>query len=118
MMDVLIVEDEQIPALECQEILKDNGYDVVGTHASFEDARSDVDDADVVLMDIRLNGKLSGIEAARELKDRDITVIYVTAHSDTDTLHRAQETYPAGYIVKPYTEEELLTAIETAESSP
>lgn len=116
-MNILIFEDEQISAMECKEILEENGHDVLGVHASFGQGQDQLDEADLVLMDIRLDGEVDGIEAGRRLNDQDVPVIYVTAHSDSSTLSEAQSTYPAGYIVKPYTEDELLTAIETASLS-
>ena len=66
-------------------------------------------------MDISLNGVGEGIEAAREIRDRfDVPVVYLTAHSDSETLEQAKLTEPFGYILKPYQDRELLVAIETA----
>jgi CheY-like chemotaxis protein len=69
----------------------------------------------LVLMDIRLKGAMDGIEAAEEIRDRfGIPVVYLTALADEDTLQRAKATEPYGYILKPFEERELYTAIEMA----
>ena len=69
----------------------------------------------VVLMDIRLHGPMDGIEAAEAVRRRyDVPVIYLTAHSDPATLERAKISEPFGYILKPFEERELATAIEMA----
>ncbi|HTP65888.1 MAG TPA: PAS domain-containing protein, partial [Geobacteraceae bacterium] len=114
---VLIVEDEAIVAADLAGKLGLLGYEVVGTAASGKDA---VDLAcslkpEVVLMDIRLQGPMDGIEAAEEIGSRfDVPLIYLTAHSDTATLDRAKLSGPFGYILKPFEERELSTTIEMA----
>ncbi|MEW6494790.1 MAG: ATP-binding protein [Cyanobacteriota bacterium] len=70
---------------------------------------------DLVLMYIRLQGNMDGIEAAQQIWDNfSIPVIYVTGHSDKSTLERAKVTAPFGYILKPVKEQELQVSIETA----
>ncbi len=70
---------------------------------------------DLVLMDIVLRGSMDGVETAQQVHDRfDIPVIYLTAHADDDTLERAKITHPFGYLVKPFDERELHTAVELA----
>ena len=72
-------------------------------------------EADLVLMDIRIEGNVDGIEAARLIRERlDIPVIYLTAYADDDTLRRASVTEPYGYLLKPFEELQLRTAIEMA----
>jgi CheY-like chemotaxis protein len=66
-------------------------------------------------MDIMLKGEMDGIEAAREIKNRlRIPVLYLTAYTDDETLERAKTTEPAGYISKPFKEEDLHSNIEMA----
>jgi signal transduction histidine kinase len=66
-------------------------------------------------MDIRLPGAIDGIQAASSVRaERDIPVIYLTAHSDDETLRRAMQTEPVGYLVKPFTPSQLRCAIEIA----
>ena len=114
---VFIVEDEKIVANDIADTLRSLGYRIAGTAMSGETAVEKIPGAqpDVVLMDIRLAGKMDGVEAAGELqKTSDIPVIYLTAYADKDLLERAKLTEPYGYLVKPYDEHDLQTAIEIA----
>jgi CheY-like chemotaxis protein len=111
---ILIVEDESITAMDITDTLKSWGWDVVGTAATGVDA---IEQAlsfrpDVVLMDIQLKGIMDGISTAQRIQTRlDIPVIYMTAHSDDDTVKRAHYSGAYGYIVKPIKPEELREAI-------
>lgn len=114
---VLVVEDERIVARDLAETLATLGYlvvDVVATgEAAIESAR--IHRPCAILMDIRLGGVLDGIEAAARVHaERDVPVIYLTAHADDDTLRRATKTAPLGYLVKPFRSAELRCAIEIA----
>jgi PAS domain S-box-containing protein len=116
-IQILVVEDERIIALNLQESLLSLGYTVVAIVASGEQAIEKTMQLrpDLVLMDIRLKGDIDGIEAARQIWERfSIPVIYVTGHSDRSTLERAKITAPFGYILKPLKEQELSVTIETA----
>lgn len=114
---ILIVEDEQIVALDIQQRLQSLGYIVVGRVATGQDA---IDKAletspNLVLMDIRLKGELDGVEAAEQIRSRyDIPIIYLTAYADDATLQRAKLTTPFGYLVKPFEDRELQITIEMA----
>jgi len=116
-INILVVEDESIVAKDIQNSLKRLGYSVPAVVASGEDA---IDAAgehhpDLVLMDIMLQGDISGIEAATQIKSRyDIPVIYLTAYADESTLAKAKVTEPYGYIIKPFKEIDLHTSIEMA----
>ena len=114
---ILIVEDEAIIAMELRETLEHLGYAVVGNELRGEDAVHAAGKLrpDVVLMDIHLKGKMDGIEAADRIARRyDIPVIYITAHSDQETLSRAIRSQPYGYIIKPFNERDLYSNIEMA----
>ncbi len=114
---ILIVEDENIVALDIQKRLNNLGYKIVGILASGEQAVQKVKDykPDLVLMDIMLKGKLDGIEAAHEIKKiLNIPIIYLTAYSDEKTIKRAKITGPFGYISKPFGEHDLHAAVEMA----
>ena len=116
-MDVLVVEDEALVAEELQERLTRLGYRVVGVHDTAERAlvATDALQPDLVLMDIRLKGRMDGIEAASHIyQQHQIPVIYLTAHSDQSTRQRAMATAPFGYVLKPFQERDLLVAIEVA----
>ena len=115
--DILIVEDENIVALDMRMRLEAMGYRVVDV---VDSGRSAVERAaallpDLVLMDIKLKGDQDGIEAAAHLRERsEVPVIFVTAFTDERTLERAKRSSPYGYVVKPFHERELRIAIELA----
>ncbi len=114
---LLIVEDEEIVAFDIEDILKSLGYEVSAIVASGEEAIAfcTTIKPDLVLMDIMLKGDMDGTQAAEEIKKNfNIPVIYLTAYGDTKTLDRAKTTEPFGYLVKPFEERELHTAIEIA----
>jgi signal transduction histidine kinase len=114
---VLIVEDEAIVAADLANKLEHLGYRVTGSVPSGADAIAIAgkERPDIVLMDIRLRGPLDGIETAERLRHAHaIPVVYVTAHSDPDTLTKALGTDPFGYILKPFIDRELKTQIEIA----
>ncbi len=101
---VLIVEDEAIIALDIESQLIEIGFTVTGTARSAEEAFQliEANKPDLVLMDIRIDGKMDGIAAAGIIRKRfNLPVIYLTAHADEATLERAEATEPFGYIVKP-----------------
>jgi signal transduction histidine kinase len=101
---VLIVEDEVILALDMRQHLTRVGFDVIGTARSAAEAFQLIEQRtpDVVLMDIRIDGELDGVQAAAIIRSRySLPVIYLTAHADEATLERAEATEPFGYIVKP-----------------
>ena len=115
--NVLVVEDEGIVSKDIQHSLKKLGYNVIGSSSTGEKAIELALELkpDIVLMDIMLKGKLTGIEAAEEIKEAiNIPVIYLTAYADEGTLAKAKVTEPYGYIIKPFKEIDLHTSIEMA----
>jgi CheY-like chemotaxis protein len=114
---LLIVEDEGIVALNIQRRLEGLGYNVVANVASGEEVIAVVEETrpELVLMDIKLEGKVDGIEAAAQIRDRfQIPVVYLTAYTNEETLNRAKLTEPYGYILKPFEARDLATTIEVA----
>lgn len=114
---ILIVEDDTIIAMELMERLKELGYEVAGIVSSGIEAINTVKSTqpNLVLMDIRLSGKMDGIEAAERIREKlDIPVIFLTAYADEETLSRAKKTEPFGYILKPFDARMLHTNIEMA----
>lgn len=112
---IMIVEDEAVVAMEIEQRLKGLGYSVAGAFAYGEQAVEKVRklNPDVVLMDIKLAGKLDGVQAAMRIRKLcDIPVVYLTAHSDEKTLQSALGAIPLGYVVKPFSEGELHAAIQ------
>ncbi|HNX49253.1 MAG TPA: sigma 54-interacting transcriptional regulator [Thermoanaerobaculaceae bacterium] len=114
---ILIAEDEGIVARDIESRLELLGYEPVGWVVSGEEAIRAAEELrpDLVLMDIRLQGMVDGIDAARELKRRlDLPVVFLTAHADTSTLHRVREAQPLGYLLKPFQDKDLEIAIALA----
>jgi two-component system cell cycle sensor histidine kinase/response regulator CckA len=114
---VFIVEDEALIAMEVQDRLTSLGYSVCGLASRGEQALDFITEKppDVVLMDVRLAGSLSGIETAELLRQRlDVPVIFLSAYSDAELLRRAGEVLPFGYLVKPFEERELHATIQMA----
>lgn len=115
MARILVVEDERIVARDIEATLQQLGYEVVGTVGTGEAAVDAVDELrpDLVMMDIHLGSGIDGVEAADLIRLRHtIPVIFLTAYTDTATLQRAKITEPYGYIVKPFEDREIHTAIE------
>lgn len=114
---VLIVEDEYILARNLKEGLETFGYKVVDIVDSGETAIEKATELrpNIILMDIRIRGNLDGIQTAEYIWQKlQIPVIYVTGHSDRNTVERATLTFPFGYVLKPIREKELHVAIQTA----
>ncbi len=114
---ILIVEDERIVAKSIQQQLTKLGYCVVGTAATAEAAVQNAEEKhpDLILMDIHLQGQQDGIAAATQIRRQlRLPIIYLTANSDDQTLHRARTTEPFGYLVKPFDTRELHATIEIA----
>ncbi|MFP4376844.1 MAG: PAS domain S-box protein [Spirochaetales bacterium] len=114
---VFVTEDEPVIAASIERRLEQLGYIVAGVAASGEAAvRQVVQTApDVVLMDIRLEGSMDGIEAASAIRKKmQVPVVFLTAYADETTIQRARSEQPFGYIVKPFTDRELAGAIEVA----
>ena len=113
---ILIVEDEAITAMELEETLKKRGYDVVGTAANGGTAIRIAKEKwpDLILMDIRIEGKIDGIETANQIGlSHDIPIIFLTAYSDDVTLARAIKTKSHSFMLKPFNEKELYSNIES-----
>jgi two-component system cell cycle response regulator len=111
------VEDEAIVARDIVNTLALLGYSVAAVAASAEAAIESATTLhpDLVLMDIRLQGPVDGVKAAREITDRlGLPVVFLTAHADEQTLRRAKITQPLGYILKPFDDRDLQVAIEMA----
>jgi PAS domain S-box-containing protein len=114
---ILVVEDDRVVARDLQQQLTRIGHSVVAVTARGEDAvRLALETKpELALMDIRLEGSIDGIEAARQLGERcRVPVIYLTAYADDQTLARAALTEPFGYLLKPFDDTQLRTAVEIA----
>jgi PAS domain S-box-containing protein len=114
---VIIADDERIVAADLRKRVMALGYTVLAVVGSGEDAVREAlqHRPDLVLLDIGMEGAYDGIAAAAIIrKEIDIPVIFVTSYSDKETLRRAKEIGPFGYILKPFDERELATTVEMA----
>ncbi len=116
-VNILIVEDEIIIANDIKMSLEKFGYHITDMVRTGEVALEMVKetDPDLVLVDIKLNGKLDGIDITKIIQQEyHIPVIYITAFSNQKTLDKVKLTAPYGYITKPFEDKELFTSIEMA----
>ncbi len=114
---ILVVEDQRAVAGALKMRLRGLGYDVAAIcKDGFEAIEKAIElQPDLILMDIRLGEGMDGIECAQRIRAQfDIPVIYISAHVDQRVLERARATRPAGFINKPFTTKDLLTAIDFA----
>jgi two-component system, cell cycle response regulator len=116
-ISILLVEDEGIVARDLEDTLIRLGYRVSGIASEGTEAIEMARELhpQLVVMDVGLRGEVDGIEAACAIQeDAPVPVIFLTGHSDTETLQRAVSTGPLGYLIKPFQEVDLRCAIEVA----
>lgn len=111
---ILIVEDETIVALDIKSAIQKLGHEVTKSVTNYDEAIESVveNEPNIILMDINLKNSLDGIEASKAIqKIKNIPIIYLTAFSDDETISRAVQTNPVGYLIKPFKREELKSTI-------
>ena len=116
-INILLVEDEPILAMDLADRLEEEGYRVVGIANNGRKALKlyQTNTVDLVLCDIVIKGDWDGIETVHQLlAKRSVPIIYLTAMTDRETLERAKHTYPAAYLNKPFQLASLRNAIELA----
>ena len=116
-LKVLVAEDEAIIRLDIVETLREAGYQVV---AEAGDGEAAVELAgehkpDLIVMDIKMP-KMDGIEAAEKIAPLGIPIVLLTAFSQKELVERASEAGAMAYVVKPFSPNDLLPAIEIARS--
>jgi len=118
MMDsILIFEDEGITSLYLRTLLTDWGYSVLAVLDEAEKAAEfiEADPPDLVLMDVRLKGKMDGIEAACLIHEQfGIPVVFLSAHNDEATRRRIEASRAYGHVIKPFNERDLYVAVKSA----
>jgi CheY-like chemotaxis protein len=113
---ILVVEDENIIALDIQNILEDLGFLIAGIVDTGEESVRLASSTlpDLVIMDIKLKGQMDGIQAAELIyKKLRIPIIYVTAYGDFGTIQKLGNSAAFGFISKPFEEEEIRKSIHT-----
>ncbi|MBK9193566.1 MAG: response regulator [Flavobacteriales bacterium] len=114
---ILILEDEPLIALDLRAHLEELGYEVSGACDNALDAMAEIVERkpDLLLLDINLGDGADGVQLAEKVKAKHrIPFIFVTSHSDKATLERVKPLRPAGFIIKPFDENDLRTQIELA----
>jgi DNA-binding response OmpR family regulator len=106
---ILVIEDEPLTAFDNEVMINNAGYDVVATHDDFEEAVAALnrEKVDLILSDVRLRGKKTGIQLAQEAKRRGVPLLFVTGHPP-DNAHELA----IGCLHKPYTERQLRKALD------
>ncbi|MBC7883118.1 MAG: response regulator, partial [Anaerolineae bacterium] len=114
---ILVVEDEELIYEYLVQVLESSGYTVVGTTDTGEEAieRTLALKPDIVIMDIRLKGSMSGIQAAVAIRENlDVPIVFSTAFSGQQLLDEAKTAMPYGYLLKPYKEREVHAVLQIA----
>ncbi len=114
---ILIVEDELIIAEDMRSMLEDSGYEVCGVTGDPEEAKRLIiaTQPDIILLDITLGIKQLGLELARYIVENHHTpFIFCTSHGDKSTIQSATAMNPYGYLIKPFEQADLYSAIELA----
>lgn len=116
MAKILIVEDQYIEAHNLQLILERAGYHVCTIADSVALALKIIknEQPDMILLDIQLQGNLTGIDLAKTLQEKNIAFIFLSANSDKKTLEQAKATNPNGFLVKPFREKDVLVTLDVA----
>ena len=114
---ILIIEDEEVTALNMRLNLERNGYIVPAVYSSADAALIEIESLkpDLVLIDIRLDGEMDGLELSRIVKERyGVPAVIMTGNSDRLLVERAKQSKPFSYIMKPVEEQELVISVEIA----
>ena len=117
-INILIVEDESIVAMEIENYIKKLDYTVIDTCSNAQDAFEVIkkQEIHIILMDICIKGELDGIDTAKYIKESHphIEIIFLTAHLDDYNVDRAIELNPTAYLSKPFNREELRVFLKIA----
>lgn len=114
---IIIVEDDEITALNLKLSLQKHGYDIIAVCDNAVQAREKIDEfkPNVIIIDISLQESNDGIELAKTIRQHyTIPFIYLTSYSDDDIIAEAIKTEPYGYIVKPFDPSSLHATIQMA----
>ncbi len=114
---VLIVEDDESSAYLLKRHLVKAGYEVIGPAVTGEEAINSLTEHNpaIIIMDIGLEGSMDGVDTANSIQQsHQVPIIFLTAFYDRETIERAMEIAPLAYILKPFTQKELIITIEMA----
>ncbi len=114
---ILIAEDEAISALSMQRALTRSGYDICALLSTGEEAVAAItrQEPDLVILDVLLNGRLNGLEAAMEIRSRsNVPIVFVTGYEEGKLIDQIKSVSSSTYMIKPITPNELESAISHA----
>ena len=113
-LNILIVEDELIISETLRQMLHDIGHHCIGVANSFEDGMSLIlrGQFDLAILDVNLAGKHEGVILGKECHQLGKPFFFLTSYSDHETVQAAKVAKPGAYLVKPFTPEDILVAIE------
>ena len=113
---ILLVEDSPSFAFEVEMLIEELDYELLSTVDNAEGALAAINQfrPDLILMDIELKTKLTGLDVANFVKHLNIPIIFTTSFNDQETYKKAQESHFYGYLVKPFDRLSLQSAIENA----
>ena len=115
--NILIVEDDEITALNLKLSLQKHGYNIVAVCDSAQQVKSKINaySPDLIIIDISLQESSDGIELAKVIRKKyNLPFIFLTSYSDDDIIAKAKQTEPYGYIVKPFDPNSLHATIQMA----
>jgi response regulator NasT len=112
---ILIADDEAVVRMDLREMLEESGYEVVGEASDGERAveLGEERKPDLAILDIKMP-KMNGLEAAEKLMEKGVATLVLTAYTDREFIDRAKEIGVLAYLVKPFSKESLIAAIEMA----
>ena len=113
---IVVVEDQPIVAAYIKSVLEDIGYKIIGVFSNGQDVIDfcNTTTPDLLLLDVMLEGTMTGIDVATALKDKELAIIFISALSDEVTLKNAIHTNPYGYVIKPFDETDLVNRVSFA----
>ena len=115
-LNILIVEDDPGNAMTVESLVHELGYQSLGVVDNSEEALAKIstEEPDMIIMDINIKGKQSGIEVAEQIKDKKIPIIFVTGYDSSELYQKAKATLPVAYLIKPFNSLTLQSSIEFA----
>lgn len=112
-MKIVIIEDEFFVAEQIADLVSQLGFEVIGVYHSGEDFQRETKwDFQAAIIDIFLSGSMTGLDLGRQISDRKIPFIFLTANRDERTLLAAARLKPKGYITKPFQRFDVAAALE------
>ena len=113
-LHILIVEDESLIAEMIRLMIEDLDYPSPTVALTKDSALKALEEGkvDFAILDINLKEGMEGIELAKKANEKSIPFMFLTSYSDQKTLEEATHTKPGAYVIKPFSEEELMAGIE------